>query len=214
MNLYKYSNSYYARGLAQIGLYRIGTLGDFRKLEHLEGISDTEEGVKFVNVDIENEVFKTGAEVPKNLASLGLIRCDDSSTNITLTNIHTTHTLIAPDAYIWCASTEKSAEVMSQFGGANTCVEIHDVPRFITVLNQIMLTMDVIFLGVFEVQYRNRSENWKRDSLGLHPALIKSLDFQLQKEVRAIWVPRHSDPIEPTHGRCDGLANYCRVVAV
>lgn len=103
---------------------------------------------------------------------------------------------------------------MSQFDGADTCVEINDIPRFFAILNQMMLSMDAHFIGIFEVQYRNRSENWQRDSLGVHPAIIKSIDFEPQKEIRAIWVPRHNNPIEPTHGRCDSLASCCKVVSV
>lgn len=212
--IFKYSNSYFGRGLAQLGLFRIGTLGDYRKSEHRSGVSDIEEGIKLVNVHIESEYFQSGSEVPKTLAQLGLIHCDDTATNITLKDIHTSHRLVAPDAYIWCASTEKSAAVMSQFEGADTCVEIHNIPRFFAILNQMMSSMDADFIGIFEVQYRNRTESWQRDSLGIHPSIIKSIDFKLQKEVRAIWVPRHSSPIEPTHGRCDALASCCKIVSI
>ncbi len=152
--------------------------------------------------------------MPESLSHLGLIKCDDTCTNITLENIHTSTTIISPDAYIWCASAERSATVMSQFEGADTCVEIHDIPRFFAILNQIMSSMNAEFVGVFDVQYRHRTEAWQRGGLGVHPALIKSTDFAAQKEVRAIWLPQHSDPIEPTHGRCDSLASCCKVISV
>jgi hypothetical protein len=212
--MFKYSNNYFSRGLAKLGLFRIGTLYDFRDIEHKSGISDPDEGTKVVRVHIGNETYESGSDVPKTLSELGLIKCDDTCSNITLTNIHTTHNLLAPDFYIWCASTEKSAAVMSQFEGADTCVEVFDVPRFVAILNQLMTTMDAEFVGIFEVQYRERVEDWNRSNLGMHPAIIKDVRFSGQKELRAIWKPNHGNPIEPIKGRCDGLSSCCRIVSI
>jgi hypothetical protein len=212
--VFKYSNTYFSRGLAELGLFRIGTLYDFRSVEHNSGISDPDEGTKIVKVQIDNETYESGGDVPKALAALGLIKCDDTCSNITINNIHTTHNILSPDFYIWCASTERSTSVMSQFEGANTCVEVFDVSRFLAIFNQLMTTMNAEFVGVFEVQYRERTEDWNRENLGIHPALLKDVRFRGQKELRAIWKPNHGNSIEPIQGRCDGLSSCCRVVPV
>jgi hypothetical protein len=212
--LYKYSTHYYGHGLAKLGLFRIGTLEDYRKTEHGLGISDPTEGEKTISVDIISEHYKTGSDVPKSLSELGIVKTDSLSKNIYLEEIHVKTNFHSKNLFIWCGSYERSKDVMTKFKDADTCVEIFDVERFIAVLCQIMSLNDARFLGIFKVVYQNRNEKWvkENDSLGLHPALIKGESDEGQKEVRAIWEPINDVPINPIHGRCGGLSNYCRVV--
>lgn len=184
-SLYKYSNSYFGNGLAKIGLFRIGTLYDYRNEEHKNGIFDSTEGIKSISVEIEKETYETGDEVPANLSHLGIIKADRSSTNIVLEDIYTNHIIDSENLWLWCCSSDKSKSVMNSFEGTDTCVEIFDPINFIRILSNILSIDGANFLGLFEVNYANKNEKWNKSNLGIHPALIKDYKFHPQKRAKS-----------------------------
>ena len=201
----------YALGLVRHGLLRIGTLNDYRRQEHGQGVSDGDEGTKRIEVAIERQHFASGNDVPKTLASLGVIAVDDSSSNITLENIYVGKSIVAPNCYLWCASSVRSRDVMEQFEGADTCVEVVDIDRFFAILGQVMTTFDSAFQGLADVLYQSRTEAWNPEHLGVHPAIIKGPEYSSQHEVRAIWTPSMDDEIGPIKLHVNSLAQCCEL---
>jgi hypothetical protein len=211
MRIFKYLPRRYAHGLLGHGLVRIGTLYDYKKQEHGRGITDGEEGLKEINVAIEHQAFAFGKDVPKTLAALGIIVADDSSLNITLEDIYVSKSFEAPNCFMWCASTIGSRSVMEQFDSADTCIEVTDPARFFSILDQSMMLLDAEFQGVVVVRYQPRVEGWNPNDLGLHPALIKGVEFSGQHEVRAIWTPTKVEDIGPITLHVEALAQCCEL---
>ncbi len=65
MALYKFSAVKWCDGLAQVGVLRVGTLQDFRRIEHKRGVADPDEGKKSLYHGVDAEVFKGGTERAK-----------------------------------------------------------------------------------------------------------------------------------------------------
>ncbi len=211
MRIFKYLPRRYALGLLRHGLLRIGTLYDYQKVEHGRGIADRDEGLKQIKVAIEHRAYASGKDIPKTLAALGIISADDSCTDITLENIYVSKSFEAPNCFLWCASKAGSRSVMEQFEGADTCIEVTDPTRFFSILDQSMTAFDAEFQGVVEVQYQPRVESWNPNDLGVHPAIVKSIEFSNQHEVRAIWTPTKSGNIEPVTLHVEALAECCEL---
>lgn len=214
MRIFKYLPRRYALGLLRHGILRIGTLYDYKKHEHGRGITDKKEGFKQVNVAIEHETYASGKDIPKSLAALGIISADDSCSNITLENIYINRAFEAPNCFLWCASTVGSESVMEQFEGADTCIEVTNPARFFSVLEQVMKIHGTEFQGIFEARYQERTEDWNSYNLGVHPAIIKDVEFSNQHEVRAIWAPVKVEDIEPIHLHVETLAQCCKLIEI
>jgi hypothetical protein len=202
----------YAKLMTERGCLRIGTLDDFRTAEHFSGIADDQEGKKTTKVNIKHKSYKSGSDVAKSLAVLGLVAADETDRNITLENVHTITEHVAPDCYIWCSSSVKSSETMSEFEGADTCVEIHDTKGFFTALSRILKIHRCYFEGVFTVKYGEKTELWNLVELGTHPALLKPTNFKMQNEQRGVWSPMHDMTIKPILVQDVELARCCRIV--
>ncbi len=188
MKLYKYMESKFAKLLTERGVLRIGTQNDFRKSEHLSGISDSTEGKKITKVDIKYKNYAHGGLIPKSLDLLKLISADKSSTNIHLENIHISTEQVAPDCFIWCSSSVCSNGTMKEFAGADTCVEIHNTNIFFLQLSKTLKVHRCHFEGVFEVKYG------KKLSLGIllnsaftrHCSKIQNLQNSMNKEAYGV----------------------------
>lgn len=215
MRIYKYSSKRHALRLARYGCFRIGTLYEYRDDElHKSGIADLNEGTKTIHGVI-NEHFKSGTDIPKNLAQLGIISADDSSSNITMTNVSFESKINSSNAYIWCASLEKSRTVQNQFENADSCVEIFDTRNFVNALDKYMqYNYNVIYKGLHVITYNDRRGEWNKEHLGTHPALIKETMFAKQKEVRAIWEPIRGANISPIIGDSIQLTKYCKLTRI
>lgn len=211
MSLYKYMPRKFALGLVHHGLLRIGTLHDYRRQEHGQGISDGDEGTKAIEVAIERQHFASGKDVPKTLAPLGIISVDDFCSNITLENIFVRKTFATQNCYLWCASSVRSRNVMEQFEGADTCIEIVGIAGFFASLRQTMTSFDSEFQGLADVRYQSRMEDWNTEHLGYHPAIIKGPEYSSQHEVRAIWTPTMDCEIGPIILHDESLAQYCEL---
>ena len=190
-----------------MGTIRIGTLHDFRKSEHKKGIADPAEGTKQVlhhvgevsaaNVD---EALQNHGYDIKALETFGVMKIGKESqmTNFTFRNISMSKTFNEPDCFIICSSIYKSKRTMSQFEGADSCIEINQINTFYNILTNTLNTISpVVFRGVHKVIYKDRQEKWNGHDWGHHPALIKEKEFEPQGEIRAIWQPKFNQSIEP-----------------
>lgn len=214
MKIYKYTSQEHAIGLLRYGKFRVGTLYEYRNLEHVSGVADPNEGRKTISGKL-NEQFLSGEEVPKTLTDLGILSVSPGPTNITFTNTTFKSSISSEDAYIWCGSKLKSFLVQQEFEGTDSCVEISNPEAFFALLSEFMaLKYDAEFIGLFTIEYRERVEEWQRTHLGVHPATIKEPHFSEQKEVRAIWQPRQSGIISPIISRLPALSRYCKLVTV
>jgi len=212
-SVFRYSAVKYNDALLALGNVRIGTLHDFRKTEHKEGIFDAAEGTKFVEHHI--PIVNTSDAGSIHVEALRQFNGVKIGRGAHVENFTLCQTFDVPDFFIHCTSFEFSRRVMRQFEGAESCVEIFDVNGFYQRLTETLnFNFPVRLLTIEKIQYKERSEVWNGRNWGAHPAIIKEPKFSMQVEVRAIWVPRISDPISPVIINDIGLTNFCRLINI
>jgi hypothetical protein len=208
---FRYSGQRYNDSLLALGNVRIGTLHDFRSTEHKGGIADVNEGIKSVSHDI--PYFNSrdvGSAHREAIKQFKLIDFDDSD-GISLKDIRMIQKFDHPNCFVHCVSSEYSRSVLAQFDGADSCVEIVDLFNFYRRLTETLnLHVPVVLLGIAEVRYMPRDEEWNGLNWGGHPALIKEPSFSKQCEIRAIWQPKFSVEIAPIVINDTALINFCK----
>lgn len=212
-SFYRYSGERYNDALLALGNIRIGTLHDFRREEHKKGIADPNEAKKTVSHVIKYANSDDGHSIHFDaIEKFGAIR-GGKGASIILENVHLSRDFNYPDCFVHCSSFEYSKVAMSQFDGAESCVEIFDVNSFYYRLTETLSAVyPVRLLALERVVYMERVEQWDGATWGVHPALIKEPIFSPQVEVRAIWQPRLSGPIAPVVINDVGLIQFCRSV--
>lgn len=106
MPLYRYTSKSYTNNLFSLCIIRIGTLHDFRREEHKQGIADPQEGKKSVEHHIQqaffNEQFKDNNHVSA-LKSFGFMDVDSisGSANVFLDRVTLRQSFNYPDRFIF-----------------------------------------------------------------------------------------------------------------
>jgi hypothetical protein len=219
--MYRYSLMRFNSLLLTLGVIRIGTLHDFRRLEHKKGICDPQEGKKVVTHYIEdlhisdsNDHAHQESKDFRALERFQIIKFGNAQ-DITIQNISVSQLFDHPDCFILCTSKYCSKQTMRQFEGAESCLEVIDINNFYRVLTETLNSIvSVEFRGVHEVKYQNREEPWNGQDWGRHPALIKEPVFKPQGELRAIWQPRFNKSIEPIIIGNYILGSFCRSISM
>ncbi|NOH19111.1 hypothetical protein [Vibrio cyclitrophicus] len=213
--MYRYSNSQFSHLLTIFGGIRVGTLHDFRNSEHKKGIADPQEGKKRVEHQIDKETISIGDRASKTARAAEEFNIIGGSGVVSFKNVTFSKEFDSKDFFVLCSSYEKSRSVMSEFEGADTCVHILDPFSFYRELTILLNSVTpVVFLGVHQVTYKERIEQWNGTSWGADPTLIKELEFSLQKEVRAIWAPKFNQPIEPQILASIKLGKACQKIVI
>jgi hypothetical protein len=202
--LVKYLPRRFADTMLSRGQIRIGTLHDFRKLEHGKGIADPVEGKKVVKHDVRfasaHLPDSTDMKAVRQYAAgwNGAIPVDHP--HFEMQGITLSMRFDSPDCFIYCLSDTCNSAVMSEFEGADTCVEILDVRRFLGVVTEALNSRIHVaeFLGMSSVSYQDREEQWSDGGWGVNADLIKEPSFAGQHEVRAGWLPAETPSGRPS----------------
>lgn len=221
MVLYRYAAREHNDTLLTMGVLRVGTLHDFRKTEHKQGVADPQEGrksihhfVKEAQIADSNEMATSTIKDVRAVHLFGVIEFEDC-TNVSIEKCHMTKGFNAPDCYIVCFSRYLSDRTMSEIEGYNSCVEITDNGAFLRAVTDALNTVDrVKFVGLYPVAYQLRAEEWNGKNWSTHPALIKEPEYAAQGESRAIWMPTYRQAIVPTKIMSTKLAGLCEVRAL
>jgi hypothetical protein len=215
--LYRYSEKKWNDLLLSEGNIRIGTLFDFRNTEHKAGIADPAEGKKFVYHDVDDwrindEVDGSPSKTQRAMSQVGAFAFEPGGGQ-RMSGVTLRREILSPDFFIHCSSYMLSRDVMKEFEGAETCVEIHKVQEFYQLvtaaLNEIT---EVRFDDIWVIQYRDRDEEWNGQDYGGSGCLIKESIYKRQFEVRAVWSVKKGVEIAPVNLVIPGLVNCCRPV--
>lgn len=224
-SLYRYSAKKWNNALIERGSIRIGTLRDFRKSEHKPGISDPFEGTKTLRHEIDDWQF--GNEIPgfpsyhrRASELVGSVRFDSSQNGEThsgsISGVTIQRSFEAPNSFIYCTSNRLHKGVMSQFEGADSCVEIYNLQGFYECLTiAINKRVPVEWGGLRDVRYASRTEICNGQDLGISPIWLKGDDFVEQYEARAVWHPVNPEqPIDWFAMEIPELSRFCRKIKV
>ena len=221
--MFRYSTARFNSVLMTLGVIRIGTLHDFRRIEHRTGIRDPKEGKKNIThyidslfiSDLNDPTYRKSIDF-RALETFSAIRIDKAKArNVTIKNIGLSRPFDHPDCFILCTSRFCSKETMRQFEGAESCLEIVGIEDFYRALTETLNSIThVIFRGIHKVKYQSREEVWNGRDWGAHPALINDPAFEAQGELRAIWQPTARTPIGPIITGNYKLGDFCRIVSL
>lgn len=208
--------------LLNLGVIRIGTLHDFRRIEHQNGIADPKEGTKAVShhveqlhiLDSSNHEYKQSLDA-QALEYFNAIKIGENCKNITIKNVQMSKNFNESNCFIFCTSKKLSQQTMKEFEGTNSCYEIFNPKLFYALLTKALNSFTpVIFKGVYEVKYQNREEKWNGTDWGHHPSLVKEPEFKNQHEIRAIWQPIFNQPIKPIILSNPEIIKACKKIVI
>ncbi|WP_150811492.1 hypothetical protein [Pandoraea sputorum] len=209
MKFYKYLPTEFAASLVESGGTRIGTLTDFRRAELGAGIADADEGKKTVFAYL-NGVYEHGAPEANALMQIGFAPPPGARYEFVNCTSEQTHEF--PNSFVWCCSRRLSKRILREFEGADACVEILRIDRFLAELTkELRKHYDVHFFGFGPVKYRSREEIWNHTDLGHNPAFIKPQEFYSQHEFRAVWTVPEGVAIEAKIIQSSGASEFCRL---
>ncbi|MGX1087458.1 hypothetical protein [Pseudomonas sp. AP3_22 TE3818] len=213
-SVFRYSGQKYNDALLALGNVRVGTLHDFRNIEHKKGIADAKEGLKWVEHHIPHATNRDGNIHSAAIEAFGFFG-NPGGGLMEFKNCNFVQQFNHPDCFIHCTSADYLRSTMDEFEGADSCVEIADVAGFYRRLTESLnKIVPVQLLTVAKVTYMERREDWNGRNWGTYPALIKEPEFSRQGEIRAIWGPKRDSVIKPLVLNDIGLISFCRAVGV
>jgi len=122
------------------------------------------------------------------------------------------------DVYLFCMSSRFGRDLFERFK-CDACLVIRDPAKFRYHLSCALYAAADIesFLGIddvdyggraIDIHYRDGRNHWDRD---VHPAFIKPKEYQIEDEVRSVWLPR-TLPIEPINIVSREAAACCELI--
>lgn len=208
--LFKYTALKYAAALATLGLIRVGTLADFRGIEH--GVrSDCDEGVfrekryypeLFLDAPPEDPFLKRAIRIDPGAAAGGLYFSD----------LRVSNAYPGLNFHALCLSTKdySADEANAIDPNYNSCVRIDDPGGFIRSLSQ-GIAAHGFWVGGDMVSYGTREPARGFGPRRINPAFIKDPKFSHEAEWRGLWYPLSSVP-KPFNVLVPELARYCTLL--
>jgi len=213
--LYKYTTREYAHRLKNMGTLRVGTLHDYQNAAHKPGIVDAFEGTKTLThtatkpLDI---VVGQHGET-KILDDFGFKYESGATFRAYGENVKIIRNQSTPNCFIYCVSDVLSKTVMSEFEGADSCIEIADMQWFIEELTDILNSVHpVAFVEFNSVEYTSRKSVWHPEYENMHPAWIKDPSYSKQREWRLMWNSLIGGPISPVIIGGKALTSLVRLI--
>lgn len=214
-SVFKYGEFVWNDLLVSNGGVRIGTLRNFRKDEHKRGVADAMEGIKSIYHGIDH--YDSGRPFGIDHAAIQNLSPFRSAggAQFSVSDLTIERQFEAPDCYLHCTAHSLSKEVLAQFEGADSCVEIFRSAAFYKKLTEVInKKTPVHFFGLHLVRYAKKREAFSGEGLGIRPELIKEPEFSPQCELRAIWIPKSKKKIEPFDLEDKSLRKFCRMVEI
>lgn len=213
--LYKYLPKRYLEAFLARGSLKIGTLHEYRQTKaygHVigdknEGLHKTElflEGggeIDLASNSQEAEYFRKHVLRPDQHDAIGKIILADGARLVAHGN--------SQDLYIYCMTSEYSPTVMKEFG-CDSCLELVRPNEFCEAISR-KIRHRAMFNGLGPISYQNKTTHYTRPHT-LHPAVMKDLEYEYQKEWRAIWIPEKA-PEKPLFINVPRAIRHCRPYA-
>lgn len=216
---YKFTDSRYVWGMLNMGVFRIGTLYDYRRVERYpEPIGDSGEGKTVVEDTVVRRTFATGKDFESTSwvlrQSFGI---EAGATNFTFENSGASTSIEMRDHFLYCFS---EAPTRAAAGGYDACVEIRNPPRFIELLSRASGLVCGVggpyapfgFEKCIYAERRSKPSTYRADVQ--RAILLKPPRFQHQREWRCIWSFGSRSPIEPLKVMCPEAGLLCRRVEI
>ena len=209
--LFKFLTKKNTQKLLDRGSVRIGTLYDYRKEEKYKGkILDKDEGRKKIILRPPNGIYKADELCQLGLPISGQGIMDMGNSVFVMQQE-------SPDCYLYPTSSAFFTDSLFQSveeDEKNSCILIKDPELFFEKISKAKEMKDSEYRGFHPCKYIGREfeiQNMgKRDPVvDFHPALLKPSGYKDHREVRAIWEPKNTMPIEPKTFEIPQLSDLC-----
>lgn len=208
--LYKYLPIEFAKGLAEKGTVKLGTLSDYQNEDHYgKDIGDQGEGSLTEWSRINDRKNVTQSDL--NRVEKRGIKIADGITGVEIKDCLFAVSHQSKDLYVFSTSRVFNAQLMRSISRDyqktyDACVRIHNPNKFIGAVSDAFKEMGK-FEGSSLCRYMSREKHHGKPAP--HPAFIKELRHQYQEEVRAIWSPLGAETIQTAILEIPELTKYC-----
>lgn len=213
--LYKYLPKRYLEAFLTHGSLKIGTLFEYRKTEtYGDVIGDKDEGlhktelflpgggeIDLASISPEADYFRKHLLRPDQQDSRVKIILEDGARIVAHSN--------SQDLYIYCMTSEYSPSVMKEFG-CDACLEIVRPTEFFQAISR-KIRYKAKFSGLGAINYMDKTTHYTQPHT-MHPAVMKDVKYEYQKEWRVIWVPDQT-PRQPIFINVPRAIRHCRPYA-
>lgn len=202
--LYKYLRKEHAEKLLKYGVFRIGTLFDYRNMEKYgDIIGDHEEGMKVTHLAVDKEYWTphTQPDFSKSFFDLS------KNSGIEMSGFTLRKNEKSLNCFIFSTTEQFDSKAMEAFG-YDACIEIKSPKSFFNTLSKCFRHKGT-YVGAFKCAYTERKKSYLKQN-NTHPALIKEPSYAGQTEVRTIWDPIKR-PIKPKIIKCKKAIKYCKL---
>lgn len=212
MKLYKYTKKSHAELMVHEGIFRLGTLKGYKKIEkHGTEIGDEREGEMITHMDrqvIDSSLPETLSPVAQRILNSGHIVA--GRVILITEQIHE----LTDNCLVYSTSCVADHHIMKRINpDYDACVEISDMHAFFEALgncvkNQFpeLQSMD----GDFCV-YSNREQHHTQQ-VSVHPAFVKEKRYAYQQEHRVIWPIQLEDDYFDLH--CEKAKQFCSIIEI
>jgi len=213
MSLFKYMPRKYLDAFFNKGRLKIGTLHEYRKVEHYGGvIGDQREGLHITEFSLTGggKVDLSQKSPETDFLKKHLLQPDQQDISIEMIFEDGARIMShseSPDLYIYCTTSEFNPEVMTQFD-CDACMEIVNPNAFFQSISRKIRHQGRLD-GWGPIHYKNKETHYTAPHQH-HPAIMKDLSFSYQKEWRAIWIPNKA-PRQPIYIDVPKAIRHCRV---
>jgi hypothetical protein len=204
--LFKYVKSRYVDGMLRHGVFRIGTLDDYRNQGRLgPEKGDVGEGTQRVSRFVESAEIEDLQRDP--VASKVIGGPETGARYVTFEGVEFGARERVEDVFVFCTTNYPSRRSMLKVGD-DACIRITNPRGFFRTLTEELLRLELIdeLLAVAACTYGRRDTRYEK-RVQQHPAFIKLPELSYQHEVRAIWSPR-TRPIEPRNIQVPAATKY------
>jgi hypothetical protein len=207
--LYKYMSAIHASSFLGMGVVRIGTLYDFRRVEaYGDKVGDHDEGTLSYRFPIGPEGLAFTAEDQPDFLKGSFKLARGARLTLYTQGEFIRRRDTVPDCYVFSMSNRADAALMREFG-RDTCVRIDEPAGFFAALST---CVPGEFLGVHACRYRDRTRDglrWRNDADANRAALIKDAQYANQGELRALWRPYAVAELAPFRAMHHALGRFC-----
>lgn len=190
--LYKYIQSKWIDDVLVRGMFRIGTLHEYRTYEQRE-IGDSYEGIKQYTFINSKEIMGLSShDLQRAYPKLGLGAVNSQPLiSYELANQHIPIGLEvhSPDCFVFCLTKEFDPKVMELFD-CDACIEIARPKAFFTELSKGLSS--VANFGVLESCYYGSRFGSYTEHNNHRPQILKDKLLEHQHEVRMLWDPKYA----------------------
>jgi hypothetical protein len=202
--LYKFAKRKWAHAMCSAGIFRIGTLYDFRREEHAECIADKDEGKRNTFERIAKTILTAESQSWVSKSAMTIM----PGIKVEVKNSTFTAPSNSPDCFLYCFSETSESSAVST-NNYDAVVQITNPVEFAHHLAVAAHLSRIIVTG--QCRYIGRHHEIGNDP-DVAPVFLKPESFCFQREWRSVWEVPAGRVAQPFLVHAPDARKYCRLM--